>query len=27
LINEIKNEINNNTFVKWSDKYLKMYDN
>ena len=27
LINEIKNEINNNTFVKWSDKYLKMYKN
>ena len=27
LINEIKNEINNNTFVKWSDKYLKMYEN
>ena len=27
LIDEIKNEINNNTFVKWSDKYLKMYDN
>ena len=27
LINEIKNEINNNTFVKWSDKYLKIYGN
>ena len=27
LIHEIKNEINNNTFVKWSDKYLKKYDN
>ena len=26
LIDEIKNEINNNTFVKWSEKYLKKYD-
>ena len=26
LMHEIKNEINNNTFVKWSDKYLKKYD-
>ena len=26
LIKEIKNEINNNTFVKWSEKYLKKYD-
>ena len=26
LINEIKNEINNNTFVKWSEKYLKKND-
>ena len=27
LINEIKNEINNNTFVKWSNKYLKKHGN
>ena len=23
LIKEIKNEINNNTFVKWSEEYLQ----
>jgi hypothetical protein len=26
LIKEIKNEINNNTFVKWSEQYLQRYD-
>ena len=26
LIDEIKFEINNNSFVKWSEDYLKRYD-